>query len=117
MGAQNDPAFNFNKQQTNRHFTILCRSPPDAGCPSGFVLKGSACVHSSGSPATFSAARTACHDLSAELYEPREPGLLADVRELVAKSYRREHWIGLEEKVGVQSDRHGACKMDVTFLG
>ena len=42
-------------------------------------------------------------NLMSELYEPREPGLLVDIRELVDKVDTTDHWVGLEEKVGVQT--------------
>ena len=50
-------------------------------------------------PATFSDARASCTSLMSELYEPREPGLLADMRELTTKADPRDHWIGLQEQV------------------
>ena len=64
-------------------------------------------------PATFSEARASCHSLLSELYEPREPGLLADVRKLVAKVDTTDHWLGLHEKVGAAVCREGSRRISV----
>ena len=54
---------------------------------------------------SFSAARASCRSLMSELYEPREPGLMDAVTDLVAALSSGDHWLGMQEKVGPQHSR------------
>ncbi|KAF0300762.1 hypothetical protein FJT64_003271 [Amphibalanus amphitrite] len=95
--------------------TAICVAKADAGCPAGFLRTGSACVYGSQRPSTFTEAQSSCRSLNSELYEPREPGLLADVRELVAKVHPTDHWIGMQEKTSecfYFMDRHSTSQRD-----
>ncbi|KAF0290153.1 hypothetical protein FJT64_011623 [Amphibalanus amphitrite] len=93
----------------------MCVAKADSGCPAGFLRTGSACVYGSQRPSTFAEAQASCRSLNSELYEPREPGLLADVRELVAKVHSTSHWIGMQEKTSecfYFMDRHSTSQRD-----